>query len=123
MKRSRFEKIRRRAIRAGIRTAKRVHHELNQEEVLALRVQILPLFPRILIGALGIALVVCSWFEWPSSSGVIQGIEFISGLFLTLFAIFGIRRTLDQIVNQLDLHTGSALVDTVIDAISGSIDF
>lgn len=123
MKRSKFEKLRRRVVRVGLRTSKRVHHKLSREDVLALRVQIVPLFPRILTGSLGVALIVCGWFEWPSTSGVIQGIEFISGLFLTLFAIFGIRRTLDQIVNQLDLHTGSALVDTVIDEISGSIDF
>jgi CBS domain containing-hemolysin-like protein len=123
MKRSRFEKLRRRAIRVGIRTSKRVHHQLNREEVLALRVQVIPLLPRIVVGLIGAALILASWLEWPSPSNAVQAIECISGILLTLFAIFGVSRTLGEIVGNIDLETGGDLVKTVIEAISDSIDF
>jgi len=113
-----LEKLRRRAIKAGARRSRKLHHVLSREEVLALRVQILPALPRLLMVGAGIALVICAWLSWPSDSNTMRFIEGFCGLLLFLFGIFGIRRTVEGIVESV----GHGILDSIIDGISGAID-
>ena len=113
-----LEKLRRRAIKAGVRRSRKLHHALSREEILALRVQILPALPRLLIIGGGIALVTGAWLNWPSDAAVIRGIEGFCGILLFLFGVFGIRRTLEGIAET----AGHGILDTIIDGISSAID-
>jgi hypothetical protein len=114
MKRTSLEKLQRRAIKAGIRTSRKVRHTLNREEILALRVQVIPLAPRILVGIAAIVLVIFGCAGWPSDSNIVQGIEVVAGLFLGLFALFGVKRTLGTIFDgAADLNALDGIIDVL----------
>lgn len=118
MKVSRAEKIRRRAIKAGLRQTRRLHHGLSREEILGLKIQVLPAALRISMAAIGTTALVCAFLGWPS-----LGIEFripegISGICLMAFSLFGVRRTLSEVGERL----GDGLLDVLIDSITNAID-
>ncbi len=116
---TRLDKLQRRAIKTGVRTSRKVHHTLSREEILALRIQIIPLWPRLLLGLAAIVLLIFGGSGWPSPSDFVQGIEVIAGVFLGLFAIFGVKKTVSNVFEGAsDLNA----LDGIIDVLS-SLDF
>jgi len=116
-----FEKLRSRAAKTGIRTAKKRHHVLSKDEVLAMRVQILPALPRVIMFGLGIILILSGFFEWITGTSWVCGIQAVMGIFLMLFGIFGIHRTIDELGNQLSYEAFEVLLETIFEGI-GSIN-
>ncbi len=93
------EKIERRALKAGIRASKRRHHVVSLEELLALKIQIVPASVRIFAVLAGAGLIAGAWFEWPSARNLVCGLEAVAGIFTALFGIFGVRRTLSGLLD------------------------
>ncbi len=122
MKRTRLEKLRRRAIKAGLRTSRRVRHPLSREEILELRVQIIPTAPRLIMALAAISLFTAAAFSWPFTSNSSAAVEVLIGVFLLLFAIFGIRRTLSNLADQMPFEAFELLVESILKAIGHSID-
>jgi len=122
MKSQRVERLQRAAIRKGIRTSRKLHHALTKKEVLDLRIQIVPAIPRILMIVGGISLIAAALAAWPSDSNVVQGLEFLAGLFLLLFGIFGIRRTLSEVADQMSNQGFELLVEGILSAIENATD-
>jgi len=118
----RAERLQRTAIRKGIRTSKKLHHALTRKEILNLKIQIVPAAVRILLAIGGILLISVSFAAWPSESNAIQGLEFLSGLLLLLFGIFGIRRTLSGMADQMSYEAFDLLVEGIFSAIGNTID-
>lgn len=117
MKAARVDAIRRRAVKAGIRRSRKLHHTLRREEILSLKVQVLPTLPRIVMGVSGTLLVVSACTGWPAEDGWIRGLEFIAGASLFLFSLLGVRRTLFEIADRLSTDALHSIVDSVVDAI------
>lgn len=110
--------IEKRAVKAGLKASKKRHHLITEEELLSLRVQVMPALPRILLTLTGISLFVACWFAWPSESNTIRSIEVVLGIFTFLFGVFGIRRTLSTLVETSD---AAELVGSILELIGDSI--
>jgi hypothetical protein len=55
------ENLRRRAVKAGIREARKRHHALSEDALRSVKVQVLPAWPRVLAGAAGTAMVAAAF--------------------------------------------------------------
>lgn len=110
--------IEKRAIKAGVKASKKRHHLVTEKELLALKVQVMPGLPRILLVVTGLLLILSCFISWPADDTVVRSIEAISGVFLLLFGAFGIRRTLDQV---LDASCAIDAAGSIIEAIANAI--
>jgi hypothetical protein len=99
--------LEKRAVKAGVKASKKRHHLITEEELLSLRVQVMPVLPRILLMLTGGSLLVAAYLAWPSGSDAIRVLETIFGVLTLFFGVFGIRRTLstllDTAVSNIDL--------------------
>lgn len=118
MKRSVLEK---RVVRTGIKVSKQQGHTVSREELLNLRVQTLPNPLRLALVALGGACIAACYFSWPHEANSIRGLEAISGILLILFGLFGIRRTLSQILDSVQPLDAINLVGELVDAIANAV--
>lgn len=117
------ETLEKRAVKTGVKASIKRHHVVSEQELLALRVQTMPGWLRITLVLLGIALVTAGWFGWPSDSNAIQGIEAITGILAILFGAFGIRRTLESVLDSMDAGNAvESILELIGDALS-CIDF
>ena len=91
--------IKKRAVKAGVKASKKRHHLITEQEILSLRVQVMSALPRVILVLTGISLLVACWLSWPSESNEIRTIEGISGLLIFLFGVYGIRRTLSEVLD------------------------
>lgn len=111
--------IEKRAVKAGVKASKKRHHLVTEEELLSLRVQVLPALPRILLGGTGLLLITACCISWPSADITIRVLEGIFGALLLIFGIFGIRRTLGQVLDSFDgVDLVGTIIETVADAVS-----
>ena len=122
MRPRRIERLQRTAIRKAVRTSRKLHHALTKDEILGLRIQIVPATARILLATGGILLITAALISWPSDSNVIQGLEFLAGIFLLLFGIFGIRRTLSELADQMSYKAFELLLEGILSAIGNATD-
>jgi hypothetical protein len=116
MKAAQVEKIRRRAVKAGIRRSRKLHHSLQEEEILSLKVQVLPAVPRIAMGVAAVMLLVSACAGWPSEEEWVRMMEAIAGLLLVFFSLLGVRRTLSTLADHLSTDILQSIVDSVVDA-------
>lgn len=113
------ETLEKRAVQTGVKASIKRHHVVSEEELLALRVQTMPAWLRLILVLLGIALVAAGWIGWPSDSNAIQGIEAISGVLAILFGAFGIRRTLGHALDSVDsIDLAGGILEMIADAVS-----
>ncbi len=113
-------KIQRRAVKSGIKASKKRGHVLSVEELLDLRIQIIPFGIRAVMVVAGIASIIAACVEWPSASNAIQGLEAVSGILTICFGFFGVRRTLAELVGNLNpLDFAEAVVELIAHALSG----
>jgi prepilin signal peptidase PulO-like enzyme (type II secretory pathway) len=111
--------IEKRAVRTGIKASKKRGHVVSGDELLDLRVQMLPNLLRAALIGLGIALICACYFAWPSTAGSIRGLEAVSGIFSILFGAFGIRRTLSHVLDSMDaVDLASVIGEVIADALS-----
>jgi hypothetical protein len=111
--------IEKRAVKAGVKASKKLHHVVTEDELLSLKIQVMPALPRILMAIAGVLLITSCCLSWPSDDIVIRSVEGISGAVLLLFGAFGIRRTLEHTLDTLDsLDMVGSIIETVADAVS-----
>ena len=115
------EVIRRRAVKTGVKASKKRHHLVSADELLSLRVQVMPALPRISMAVVGILLIASGWTGWPSESDILQIIEAVAGVFSLLFGIFGIRRTLSNVLDSTSGDVIGSILELIGEAVS-SID-
>jgi hypothetical protein len=113
-------KIQRRAVKSGIKASRKRGHILSVEELLDLRIQIIPFGIRSVLVLIGIASIVAALLEWPSTSNAIQGVEAVSGILAICFGAFGVRRTLSELLSNLNpLDFAEVVVELIAHALSG----
>lgn len=96
---NRREKFEKRAVKAGVRAAKRRHHMLSEEELRALKVQVMPALLRVIMVVVGVSALIAAYCGWPWEEGEGRLWEGLSGAAFTSFGIFGIRRTVGGVID------------------------
>lgn len=97
------DRIRKNAVKAGTRYAKKHSEGISKDALLNIKVQTMSGWLRWLMGLSGIALIAFSSSSWPSDGLTTRIIEMVGGLFLAAFGLFGVRRTLSNISDVGDL--------------------
>lgn len=113
------ESIRQRAVKEGVKASKKRHHLVTEEELLSLKVQLVPILPRIALGVSGALLITLCCLSWPATGTSVRSLEAISGTLLFLFSLFGIRRTLEQLLDACDaVNLVGSIIESIADAVS-----
>jgi hypothetical protein len=100
--------------KAGARASLRQGHLISREELLDLRIQIIPLSFRILSGVLAaVSAWACHFYYAAGSGGAAFGFGLLAFLLL-LFAIFGFKKTLANLLDGLD---AAQLVEAALEGI------
>ncbi|MES2476318.1 MAG: hypothetical protein V4640_11090 [Verrucomicrobiota bacterium] len=111
-----------RAVKVGVKASKKRHHVVTEQELLALRVQVMPPLLRILLGIVGLGLLLACGFAWPSESNATQSLEAVLGVLFILFGAFGIRRTLSKMLENVNTADAiESILELIGEAVS-SID-
>jgi hypothetical protein len=119
---SRQEKLQRRAVKAGIRAAKRQQLPLGEQDLRALKVQLVGPLPRILLGTAGAMMIASAAAGWPVDSNAGQALLFFGGVILVLFALLGVRRTLDAIADQFFHEATGDFIASVAKSVADAVD-
>lgn len=113
----RAERILRKTERAGLRKARREGHMLSREELLSVKVQILPDYTRWLLFVGFLVAGVSSWVCYSGEASTPGSILAVVSICLLLFSIFGVRRTLERIGDSMSYE----IVDLAFDAIGSAL--
>ena len=115
------QKLLRKVEKTGVRQSLKAGHPLGREELLSLKVQIVPIPWRlVLAGAAagaGMGSYFCSNHDSPFWS-ILLG---LGAILLLLFALFGIRRTLSNILDNLDAGTAADLLGAAVEGIGSAL--
>lgn len=111
------EKIQERAIKAGIRASKRRRRRLSLEELLKLKIQILPDALRWALLIAGVLLIIGALAGWPLSQDEQQVGLGVSGGTLVGCAFLGIRRTLGFVFETFEGEGIGMLIEGILSAI------
>lgn len=117
----REEKLQRRAVKAGIRVAKRRHHLLSEAELRAVKVQIVPLSVRMIVAVIAHAMIISGACGWPSDANSVQALMVVGGILLLLFSIFGVRRTMESILDNLSSQASVEFAGAVLEGIASAV--
>lgn len=102
--------------KAAVRATRQSDHPVTQDELLALRVQILPASKRLLFGFLSLAFGCLAWvlsdldYFWFS---LLSGLASLTSLF---FAVIGVRRTVSMALDGFDQTTSQFILEAAVDA-------
>ena len=118
---NRTTRIEQRAIKTGLRRAKRKGRALSDQEVRDLKVQLVPPWARIGIVVAGIALLIAGISGYPIEHPAAQIAEGIVGVLMIVGGLFGVRRTLSRIVDNIEVGDAADIVGVVIEGIGAAI--
>jgi hypothetical protein len=118
--RKKFEK---RAIKAGIRASKCRHHLVTKEELLSLKIQVMPDTLRGILILAGLAAILGAAIGWPFSADHHQILMGIGGGVSLIFGVFGMTRTLEKVGDAFANQGFDALLEGIFSAIGNVVDF
>jgi hypothetical protein len=115
------EKLLKRVEKAGVRRSLETGHVLDRDELLAVKVQVMPDYLRIALAISSVATGVSSYLCWileePGGSVLLAMLAF----FLFLFAVFGIKRTLSKILENLGDAASQEILGAAIEGIFSAV--
>lgn len=115
------ERLLKKVEKTGVRRSLHEGQVLDKEDLLAMKVQILPNFLRITLGVGAVVAGVCSYLNWNWEDPELSVLLAVVSLFLFLFAIFGIRRTLSRILENMDAESASELLEAAVDGVVSAV--
>lgn len=115
------ERLLKKVEKTGVRRSLHEGQVLDKEDLLAMKVQILPNFFRITLGVGAVVAAVCSYLNWNWEDPEMSVLLAVVSLFLFLFAIFGIRRTLSRILENMDAESASELLEAAVDGVVSAV--
>jgi hypothetical protein len=109
--------------KAGVRASRRSGHLISRDELLDLRIQVIPFTLRITVGLLAAASAWASYtFHAADASGPAFGFGVLAVL-LFLFALFGVRRTIGRILDSMDgLEMAEVALECIAKAFASVFD-
>lgn len=115
------ERLLKKVEKTGVRRSLHEGQVLDKEDLLAMKVQILPNFLRITLGVGAVVAGFCSYLNWNWEDPEMSVLLAVVSLFLFLFAIFGIRRTLSRILENMDAESASELLEAAVDGVVSAV--
>jgi hypothetical protein len=115
------EKLLKRVEKAGVRRSLKTGHVLDRDELLAVKVQVLPDYLRIALAVSSVAAGVSSYLCWTRDAPGWSGVLAILAFFLFLFAVFGIKRTLSKILENLGDAASQEILGAAIEGIFSAV--
>jgi hypothetical protein len=103
--------------KAGVRKSMKEGHLLDCEDLLAMKVQVMPSLLRITFGFGSLVIGVLSCLQWKWDKPGLALVLALVALFLLGFAIFGIRRTLSSILEGMDAASAGDLMEAAVEGI------
>lgn len=103
--------------KAGVRHSLKAGHVLDQQELLSIKVQLIPAPVRVLTGVLAVAAGAASWF-WSDEHPLGSIMLFLLAVLLLIFTIYGVRRTLSKIVDSWDAASVGDLLSAAVEGIT-----
>jgi hypothetical protein len=103
--------------KAGVRQSLKAGHVLDQQELLSIKVQLIPAPVRILTGVLALAAGTGSWM-WSDEHPFGSIMLFLLAVLLLVFTIYGVRRTLSKIVDSWDAGSVADLLSSAVEGIT-----
>lgn len=116
------KKLLARVEKAAVKQSLKAGHPLGREALLALKVQVVPAPVRWLLAGLAAGAGVGSYYCTTHDSPVWGVLLGMAAVLLLGFAIFGIRRTLSKIVDNLDAGSLGAAVEGIGSALASVFD-
>lgn len=96
--------------KAGIKASLKENHVLTKEELLELKIQILPTSWRIILALLAFVSFWLSVSYFKADDFTFGAISLALFFMLLAFSIFGVRRTLEEIVENWGFNSGTNLI-------------
>jgi hypothetical protein len=87
-----------------------------------LKVQLLGPLSRVLLGTGGAGMIAAAVIGWPVASNPGQALLVVAGMALLLAGIFGVRRTLDGIADQLFHEAAGDFLAAVAKSVADAVD-
>ena len=118
----RTERILRKTEKAGLRKARREGHMLSREELLSVKVQLLPDYARWLLFAGSVISGVATWACLSADAYTAGSILAVLSVCLLLFSIFGFKRTLETVADNLSYELVDLALESIGSVIGSAID-
>ena len=115
------ERILSKATKVGLKTARREGHVPSKDELLELKIQVLPAYGRWLLVLGALLAGVASWLCWNDDHPVTASVLAVVSVLLLVFAIFGVRRTLGELANHAAFDLPEIVIKALIDAVGDVI--
>lgn len=115
------EKLLKRVEKAGVRRSLRAGHVLDRDELLAVKVQVMPGSLRIALGISSVGAGVSSYLCWTRDAPGWSVLLALLAFFLFLFAVFGIRRTLSNILDGLGDAVSQEILGAAVEGIFSAV--
>lgn len=110
------ERLKKNGLKAGIKKSKKEGHVLSKEELLEMKVQVMPSLFRWISGILGVVGIGYAVFV-----GEFSILFLLLGLLLLVCGIYGYRKTLSKVVDGLGDVGGEVVVEVIFDGVVGAV--
>ncbi len=118
----REERILYRTRKAGVKFAKKEGHVPTRDELLELKIQVVPNALRWILFGASAACGIASWVLFTMDDTIAASSLAVASVILLIFSIFGIRRTLETIADQASYELVDAALELIGDAAGSVID-
>jgi hypothetical protein len=113
---AKIDRLKKNGLKAGIRTSKREGHVLTREELLEMKIQMMPSFLRWITGSAGVAGMGYAIFV-----GEFSVLWFLLGLLFLVLGIFGYRKTLSTVIDNIGEVSGEVVVRLILEGMVAAV--
>ncbi|MDB4307298.1 hypothetical protein OAK89_02300 [Akkermansiaceae bacterium] len=113
---TKIERLKKNGLKAGVKKSKKEGHVLTKEDLLKMKVQVMPSPFRIASASLGVFVIAYSLL-----AGGFSIFLFLLGLLFLMGGIYGYRKTLSKVVDGMDVVSGPELIEVVFEGVAGAV--
>ncbi len=113
---TKVERLQKNGLKAGIKKSKKEGHVLTKEELLKMKVQVMPSPIRWISGILGLAVMGHGIFV-----GALSILLILVGLFLLVCGIFGYRKSLSKIIDNMGAVSGEVALRLICEGMAVAV--
>ena len=116
------ERILHRAEKAGVKLAKKQGHMPTRDELLELKIQVIPNPIRWICFGTSVICAIGAWLLFGQDNNVWASVLAVTSVLLLAFSIFGIRRTLETLADHASYDLVESVFGLIGDAVGSILD-